>query len=68
MPMHDSKHYTEQAQRFARLAAQAPSAQERDGYARLAAGYLQLAKDAASMELRAARDAAAPEDKEGGEA
>jgi len=55
-PMHDSKHYTEQAQRFARMAAQAPSAQERDGYASLATGYLQLAKDAADMELRAQRD------------
>jgi len=50
--MNDSRHYTDQAQRFARLAAQAQGEQERDAYHRLAAGYLQLAKDAAAMELR----------------
>jgi len=50
--MNDSRHYNDQAQRFARLAAQAQGEQERDAYHRLAAGYLQLAKDAAAMELR----------------
>ena len=50
--MQDSSYYTDQAQRFARLAAQAEGEQERDAYHRLAAGYLQLAKDAAAMELR----------------
>jgi len=66
--MNDSKHYTEQAQRFARLAARAQSDQERDGYASLAAAYLQLAKDAATMELRAAQGWASDPESGSGEA
>ena len=55
--MHDSRHYTDQAQRFARLAAEAQGEPERDAYHRLAAGYLQLAKDAAAIEMRQAAPA-----------
>jgi hypothetical protein len=51
--MGETRAYAEMAQRFARLAAEATSEAERDGYRGLAAAYLQLAKDAAHVEVRA---------------
>ena len=49
--MRETQHYAEQAKLFARLAAEARSEAEREGFSSVAAGYLSLAKRAATREL-----------------
>jgi hypothetical protein len=49
--MRETEHYVEQARLFSRLAAEARSHAERDGFTSVAAGYLALAKRAARHEL-----------------
>jgi hypothetical protein len=50
--MSDTDHYLAQALEFSQLAQEALSADEREGYLRVAGGFARLAKDAATFEAR----------------
>jgi hypothetical protein len=52
--MKDSEYYVQKANLFARLAVEARSTPEREGFTGVAAGYLELAKTAAKRKVRVA--------------
>ena len=58
--MSDARHYAEQARLYSELAAQADNDLERQGYIRVAAGFVQIAKDAATFEARTGETLSAP--------
>jgi hypothetical protein len=54
--MTDTERFAEKALIFARMAAEARNAAEREGFAGVAAGYLRLAKRTTTREVREMAD------------
>lgn len=59
--MSDARHYADEARRYTELAAQADTDLEREGYIRVAVGFVELAKHVATFEARTGETLSAPD-------